>query len=212
MLIVTSLFTTSCITNRNQGLNPTVVQKTIVASYDAIQKCYSKSVGGEGHAGVIKSDFLIDKDGKAKAVRLTDESLGTDKLNDCLKTEIESLSFPKPKGGIDVVVSYPFKFEADTRLTQAAVMDVLKGVNTSLCYEEIAKRKDLKVKLTIGRAGKVKKTTLVFDETELKSSSPCLARILRKQKFPKISSKQFQSVSVVVTFAADEGTQISQAR
>lgn len=212
-LIIPSLFLLSaCITGQNQGLNPSAVQATIVAKYPNIQKCYTRSIGDEGHAGVIKADFLIDGNGKAKAIKLIDESLGTDKLNECLAREIEDLTFPKPKGGIDVAVSYPFKFEADTKLTQAAIMNVLKGAGTSLCYEEIAKAKSLKVKLTIGKQGRVRKTVKAFDETELKGSSPCLARVLQKQKFPKIKSKQFQTVSIVVTFEADETLKISQTR
>lgn len=212
-LLLFGLGLSSCITDRNQGLNPKVVQETIVAQYPRIQACYTKAIGKDGHAGIIKAHFTIDKEGKARAIRLSDESLGTDKIDPCLTQEIQTLNFPKPKGGVDVAVAYPFKFEADKALTQAAIMGVLKGVNASLCFDEINQDDFLKVKLTIGKEGRLTKSTLAFDDTDLKSSSPCLARILRKQKFPKIASKQFQSVSIFVTFQADDDEQwLSEAR
>lgn len=202
--LLLSLGSAACVTDRNQGLNPKVVQETIVAHYPFIQKCYTSAIGKDGHAGVVKAHFIIDKNGTVNNLRLVDESLGTDRLDTCLKKEVSAISFPKPKGGVDVVVSYPFKFEADQKLTQAAIMGVLKGVNTSLCYEEVRMLSELKVKLTIGKMGKIEDMASAFDGTALKDHSPCLSRILKKQKFPKIASKSFESVSVIVTFQADE--------
>ena len=211
--VLLGLLLSSCITDQNQGLNPRVVQQTIVAQYPRIQACYTHAIGKDGHAGVIKARFTIDKEGKARAIQLNNRSLGTDKIDPCLTHEIQALSFPKPKGGVDVSVAYPFKFEADSALTQAAIMGVLKGVNAALCFDEINQDDFLKVKLTIGKQGRLTKATVAFDDTDLKATSPCLARILWKQKFPKISSKQFQSVSIVVTFqAVDRDQWISEAR
>ncbi len=212
LVLLLALVMSSCITDRNQGLNPKVVQDTIVAQYPKIQRCYTQSIGKEGHAGVLKANFTIDKNGVPKDLKIVDESLGTDSVSECLKGEVLAIRFPKPRGGVDVKVSYPFKFEADHSLTQAAVMDVLKKVNSALCYDEIATAGELKVKLKIGKAGRLEDSTLVFDGTELSEHSPCLMRMLQKQKFPKIVSKQFQSVSVVVTFQADEAKKISEAR
>lgn len=215
-LTLLALVLTSCVTDHNLGLNPHIVQKSIVAQYPRIQKCYVASIKTDGHAGIVKAAFTIDKNGRAKAIQLIDESLGTEVLNPCLMAEIRSIQFPKPRGEIDVPVTYPFKFEADTQLTQAAVMNVLRKVNTSLCYAELAANNNLKVKLKIGKQGRIERSSLAFDETDLKSLSPCLARMLQKQKFPKIQSKQFQSVSVVVTFQVDASTdtktQLSQTR
>ena len=211
--LLLSIALTACITDQNQGLNPRVVQETIVGQYPRIQKCYTQAIGKDGHAGVIKAKFIIDREGKARSIRLTDESLGTNKINPCLKDEIQGLSFPKPKGGVDVSVSYPFKFEADKALTQAAIMGVLRAVNASLCFDEIRQANFLKVKLTIGRAGRLQKSTMAQGNAELKTLSPCLARILKNQKFPKIASKQFQSVSIVVSISADDDQQwISESR
>ncbi len=212
LMLFLALVLSSCMTDRNQGLNPKIVQDTIVAQYPKIQRCYTSSIGKEGHAGVLKANFTIDRNGVPKDLKVVDESFGSDKVNDCLTSEVMAIRFPKPRGGVDVKVSYPFKFEADTSLTQAAVMDVLKKVNSALCFDEIAMAGELKVKLTIGKAGRLENSNLVFDGTELSEHSPCLMRMLQKQKFPKIVSKQFQSVSVVVTFQADETKKVSEAR
>ncbi|MES2746575.1 MAG: AgmX/PglI C-terminal domain-containing protein [Bdellovibrionota bacterium] len=210
------LFLSGCITDKDAGLNPRVVQEAIVSHYPAIQRCYSQSIGPDGHTGVIKANFVIDKDGRAKGIRLADESLGTEKVYACLQAEIKAISFPKPKGGVEVVVAYPFKFEADKSLSQAAILAVLKNVNTTPCFDEIASTNGLKIKLTIGKSGRVQKTLMAFDNTELKESSPCLAKVIGRQKFPKIGSKQFQSVSLLITFQAElnpiPNNQISKAR
>ncbi|RZA13281.1 MAG: hypothetical protein EOP10_30020 [Proteobacteria bacterium] len=62
----------------------------------------------------------------------------------------------------------------------------------------------------------MQKTLMAFDNTELKESSPCLAKVIGRQKFPKIGSKQFQSVSLLITFQAElnpiPNNQISKAR
>ncbi|RZA15654.1 MAG: AgmX/PglI C-terminal domain-containing protein [Proteobacteria bacterium] len=216
LIIACVLFLSGCITDPNTGLNPRVVQDAIVSHYPAIQKCYSQSIGADGHTGVIQANFVIDKEGHAKSIRLADESLGTDKVYGCLQDEIKAISFPKPKGGVDVVVAYPFKFEADKSLSQAAILAVLKNVNAAQCFDEIASTNGLKIKLTIGKLGRVQKTLMAFDNTELKESSPCLAKVIGKQKFPKIGSKQFQSVSLLITFEAEwnqgPNPRVSQSR
>jgi TonB family protein len=55
--------------------------------------------------------FLVKSTGAATNVKVK-ESSGDEGLDRCLTDRLVKWKFPKPRGGVDVAISYPFIFKS----------------------------------------------------------------------------------------------------
>jgi outer membrane biosynthesis protein TonB len=95
-----------------EGLTKDQVGRVIHAHMSEIRYCYEaamlRSPDVEGRLGV---KFVINGAGVVKTTRVGESSLSDTKLDNCVIDRLARWKFPKPLGGVDVAVSYPFVFQ-----------------------------------------------------------------------------------------------------
>jgi len=55
--------------------------------------------------------FRVGPDGKILAAELAEDTLGDPKVGTCMLGSVKRWVFPKPEGGGEVVITYPFVLE-----------------------------------------------------------------------------------------------------
>ena len=96
-----------------EGLTRDEVGKVIHQHMSEIRYCYeSAMVRNPSVQGKLVVDFSIDSRGIVRRNASTKESTLKDpRLDDCILRRLVTWKFPKPKGGVDVAVIYPFIFK-----------------------------------------------------------------------------------------------------
>lgn len=94
------------------GLEPSTVSEVVNAAGPAYQACYGKGAGKGKHlpSGKLEVKFTVGVDGKVQAASIASSALENPSIEECLLGEIKGLSFPAPRGGGSVDVTYPFHF------------------------------------------------------------------------------------------------------
>jgi TonB family protein len=96
-----------------EGLSKEEVGKVIHAHISEIRYCYESSIlRSPDLEGKLVLDFAIGADGLVKTAAVKESSLNDPRLDDCILRRLTKWSFPKPNGGVQVAVSYPFLFKA----------------------------------------------------------------------------------------------------
>ncbi|MCB9758952.1 MAG: energy transducer TonB [Alphaproteobacteria bacterium] len=89
------------------------------AQIDAVMKrnlsrfryCYQRELTRDPTlSGKITLSFAIAKDGHVSSANVKSSSLGSEPVESCMLSTVRTLTFPEPKGGGVVIVSYPFLF------------------------------------------------------------------------------------------------------
>ncbi len=92
------------------GLSRDAIQRVIRAAVPQIKGCYqARLVKDPTLEGRVVVRMAIAPDGAVEQASIT-TGLQPD-VDDCIKGVVESLSFPPPKDGAPVIVSYPFVFK-----------------------------------------------------------------------------------------------------
>ena len=107
--------------NAQGDLDKAVVRRYIRRNIQRIQYCYEKQLLAKPNlAGTVSTEFLIKPDGTVTSATAS----GVDpEVASCVAAVIESIEFPKPKGGGLVRVRYPFTFHpagGDSAIPSAA--------------------------------------------------------------------------------------------
>ena len=94
--------------NTQGDLDKAIIRRYIKRNIQKIQYCYEKQLLAKpGLQGTVSVQFLIEPDGKVKQ----SSASGVDKeVANCVAGVIKDIEFPKPKGGGNVQVNYPFTF------------------------------------------------------------------------------------------------------
>lgn len=96
----------------SEGLTKDEVGLVIRKHLDEVRYCYESAlVRSPGFEGKLVASFTIKASGWVK-VATTKESSGDPKLDRCILDRLLTWEFPKPRGGVDVGVSYPFIFKS----------------------------------------------------------------------------------------------------
>ena len=64
-----------------------------------------------GLQGKVGVKFVIGAQGMVQTAQVAESSLNNKNVESCILTRVKSWSFPKPKGGGIVIVTYPFIFK-----------------------------------------------------------------------------------------------------
>jgi TonB family protein len=95
-----------------EGLTKDEVGKVIHAHLSEIRYCYeSAMIRNPDVEGKLLVDFTIGGQGIVKVSSVKQSTLGDPSLDDCILRRLNKWAFPKPKGGVDVSVTYPFIFK-----------------------------------------------------------------------------------------------------
>lgn len=94
------------------GLDREVIRRVILSHRVQIRYCYEKQLASAPDlAGKVLIEFVIGADGKVNSARVAEESIADPEVGRCIASKVRTWTFPKPKGGGVVVVTYPFLFK-----------------------------------------------------------------------------------------------------
>jgi hypothetical protein len=95
-----------------EGLTADEVGRVIHSHLSEIRYCYeSAMLRNPSVEGKVLVDFKIRSTGIVKSALVKDSTVSDSNLEQCVISHLLKWKFPKPKGGIEVAVSYPFLFK-----------------------------------------------------------------------------------------------------
>lgn len=93
------------------GLTMQEVQAVIRANLNQIRHCYEQLLQRSPSAnGKIKVKFVVDPNGRVSSASILSSTISDSVMTGCVTGHVSRWSFPKPRGGQAVNVSYPFVF------------------------------------------------------------------------------------------------------
>lgn len=94
------------------NLDKDIVRRIVRAHINEIRSCYNAGLTrDESLAGKVGIEFTIAADGFVSASKVVDSDLGDAKVGECMAKAVAKWQFPKPTGGGEVRVVYPFLLE-----------------------------------------------------------------------------------------------------
>jgi TonB family protein len=91
------------------GLDRSVIQATIAKYLSQVRACYEQGLArNAGLSGQVTVAFEIGAQGNLNSSKVARSSLGDAGVEGCITQRMMSWIFPKPLGGVNVKVSYPF--------------------------------------------------------------------------------------------------------
>lgn len=91
------------------GLDRHVIQATIAKYLSQVRACYEDRLRvNPGLAGTLAMDFEIGGSGRLNYSKVKSSSVGDPQVGSCVATKMMGWEFPKPRGGVNVKVAYPF--------------------------------------------------------------------------------------------------------
>jgi hypothetical protein len=91
------------------GLDYNAVAATIAKYINQVRDCYEKGLLKEADLqGTVTTNFEISKTGMLNYSRVGKTSLNNAMVEGCITTRMMTWQFPKPRGDVNVRVSYPF--------------------------------------------------------------------------------------------------------
>ena len=92
-------------------MDPSVAKSFINARTAKVRSCYEKELKiNTILQGTVTTAISINMDGSVSNVKFLTDNIHSKPLNECIRKEISSWTFPKPQGG-RVEVQFPFRFE-----------------------------------------------------------------------------------------------------
>jgi TonB family protein len=95
-----------------EGLTKDEVGEVIHRHLSEVRYCYeSAMLRTPDIEGKLLVAFTIGGQGAVTAADVKQSTLPDPRLDDCILRRLVSWKFPKPRGGVDVAVTYPFIFK-----------------------------------------------------------------------------------------------------
>jgi TonB family protein len=93
------------------ALDRSLIDQVIKRKMSQIRYCYQRELQKDPSlAGKVVIKFTIAGDGKVSSASTKSSTIGNSAVDKCVVSRFYSMTFPKPKGGGIVIVSYPFIF------------------------------------------------------------------------------------------------------
>ncbi|HJN73183.1 MAG TPA: AgmX/PglI C-terminal domain-containing protein [Myxococcota bacterium] len=93
------------------GLDKAQVDKVIKRNLNRFRYCYQRELTKDPTiGGKVSVKFTITREGEVSAAQTKSSSVGNRAVESCLNSTMMKLTFPEPRGGGIVIVSYPFLF------------------------------------------------------------------------------------------------------
>jgi hypothetical protein len=91
------------------GLSRYAINATIAKYLSQVRRCYENQLNKQpGLEGLVTVSFQINRTGMLNYSKVKNTSLNSSTVEKCITTKMMSWKFPKPKGGVDVNINYPF--------------------------------------------------------------------------------------------------------
>jgi TonB family protein len=94
------------------NLDKDIVRRIVRAHINEVRSCYNGGLSKDATlAGKVTIEFTIAADGSVDASKVADSELPDAKVGECIAKAVKKWVFPKPTGGGQVSVLYPFILE-----------------------------------------------------------------------------------------------------
>lgn len=91
------------------GIGRYAINATIAKYLSQVRRCYENQLNKTpGIEGLVTVAFQINGQGRLNFANVKKSSLGSKAVEKCITTKMMGWQFPKPKGGVNTDVSYPF--------------------------------------------------------------------------------------------------------
>ncbi len=95
------------------GLDKSLIAAVVQANIGQIKHCYERQLIVDSNIfGKVVAGWTINKDGAVSVSSVKKSTMNNKAVENCITAKIKSWTFPKPKGGGQVLVSYPFLFKS----------------------------------------------------------------------------------------------------
>lgn len=94
------------------GLDRELIAALIRKNIGHILYCYERSLSANPNLfGKVSVRFTIGASGQVETQRIGESTLRDGRVENCILDKVSQWKFPEPKGGVQVVVTYPFLFK-----------------------------------------------------------------------------------------------------
>lgn len=95
------------------GLDKALIAAVVQSNLGQIKHCYERQLIVDPNIfGKVVANWVINKDGGVSTSSVKKSTMNNKAVENCIIGKIKTWSFPKPKGGGQVIVSYPFLFKS----------------------------------------------------------------------------------------------------
>lgn len=95
------------------GLDKALIAAVVQANIGQIKHCYERQLIVDPNIfGKVVAQWTINKDGIVSTNSIKKSTMNSKPVENCILAKIKGWNFPKPKGGGQVLVSYPFLFKS----------------------------------------------------------------------------------------------------
>jgi hypothetical protein len=95
------------------GLDKSLIAAVVQANIGQIKHCYERQLIVDPNIfGKVVAQWTINKDGVVSVSSVRSTTMNNQPVENCIMARIKTWAFPKPKGGGQVLVSYPFLFKS----------------------------------------------------------------------------------------------------
>ena len=96
------------------ALDRDIIRRIVRAHINEVRYCYNQALARDPNArGRVAIQFRIDGKGKVPSAVVQETTMRDAGVGNCMAQAARRWTFPKPEGGGDVIVTYPFVLEAD---------------------------------------------------------------------------------------------------
>ena len=93
------------------GLTAGEISSVIRKNLNQIRHCYEQYLQrSPGKSGKVTVKFIINKGGRTSSVGVRKSNISDRSFRSCITSRIKTWKFPRPRGGSNVTVNYPFVF------------------------------------------------------------------------------------------------------
>ena len=95
-------------------LSKSLIDAEVNKHISDISSCHTQELQSNSSlSGRIVIKFVIARDGSVSKAESKEDTVGSEKVNQCILEQFLNMRFPEPKGGGVVIASHPFVFSAD---------------------------------------------------------------------------------------------------
>lgn len=95
------------------GLDKSLIAAVVQANIGQIKHCYERQLIVDPNIfGKVVAQWTINKEGAVSVSSVKNTTMNNKAVENCIVGKIKNWAFPKPKGGGQVLVSYPFLFKS----------------------------------------------------------------------------------------------------
>jgi hypothetical protein len=95
------------------GLDKSLIAAVVQSNIGQIKHCYERQLIVDPNVyGKVVASWTINKDGAVSVSGIKKTTMNNKNVENCIAARIKNWTFPKPKGGGQVLVSYPFLFKS----------------------------------------------------------------------------------------------------